>query len=107
VGGLSNSMAMARASVDKVTHAAIDNTKAVAATSTGLLQEASSSLKEATEKSLSEEDIRQQTLKSFKRGSVMTTKGLNKVKQMTLDMAGARARSAEFRHWPLAVVQPL
>ena len=89
VGGLTSSMAVARASVTKVTDAAIDNTKAVAATSSGLLHEASSSLKEATEKTLSEEDIRQQTFNSFKKGSVMTTKGLNRVKQMTLDMAGA------------------
>lgn len=79
-------MAAARASVGKVTDAAIDNTKAVAATSSGLLQQTTSTLKEKT---LSEADIRQQTLKSFKQGSVMTTKGLSKVKQMTLDMAGA------------------
>ena len=85
VGGLTSSMAVARASVTKVTDAAIDNTKAVAATSSGLLHDASSSLKEATEKTLSEE----QTFNSFKKGSVMTTKGLNRVKQMTLDMAGA------------------
>eukprot|EP01044_Picomonas_judraskeda_P022346 COSAG03_NODE_5531_length_1226_cov_35.799245_2_plen_139_part_00 len=91
VGGLTSSMAVARASVDKVTTAAIDNTKAVAASSSGLLQEASTSIKEVTGKTMdSEEDIRQQTLKSFKKGSVMTTKGLNKVKQMTLDMAGTR-----------------
>ena len=90
MGGLTNSMAVARASVDKVTAAAIDNTKAVAASSSGLLQEASTSLKEVTEKTMSEEDIRQHTLRSLKKGSVMTTKGLNKVKQITLDMAGAR-----------------
>ena len=89
VGGLTNSMAVARASVDKVTHAAIDNTKAVAATSSELLHEASSTIKTTTA-DLPDEDIRKQTVKSFKKGSVMGTKGLNKVKQMTLDMAGAQ-----------------
>ena len=84
---LAGGMASMRASVDTartVTGAAIENTKTMATASTDFKTAKLSEIE-----ILNDDDIRKQTLKSFKMGSSMTTKGLTKVKQMTLDIAGA------------------